>query len=410
MHLVVFVDSHWDSFAPFSMIRPVFALASGATTLLRKNVRQVQPSRLTLWVRPELVTFCRQRLTPELGVATQVNVPLDDEPAVLVNGRTFFTGRPEIPSEQAVALTNSGAIAMARVKSRSLSPGDALGETDNWNKLSRLASIPFRGKLLESAVDLIYGNDQSIVDDFAHHDGPSMPFETGPYHLVDELDIRLSPDVALSPGCVLDASKGPIIVSEGATIGANAVIQGPCWIGPGSVIAPLANIRPGVSIGAMCKVGGEVSLSIFLGYSNKSHEGFLGHSYLGKWVNLGAGTTTSNLKNTYGPITLKRGSREMTTDRRFLGALIGDHTKTAIQTRLMAGSYIGYFSMLAGSTHAPRFIPSFSFWTDKGLVPYDREKAVEVAQRVYTRRDRAWTEADEMLMAYVADTAPRVEA
>jgi UDP-N-acetylglucosamine diphosphorylase/glucosamine-1-phosphate N-acetyltransferase len=274
----------------------------------------------------------------------------------------------------------------------------------------QLAPMPFRGRMLESAVDLIYGNDQAIVDDFAHHDGPTMPLEAGPYHLVDELDIRLGPDVALSPGCVLDASKGPIIVEEGAAIGANAVIQGPCWIGPGSVIAPLANIRPGVSIGAMCKVGGEVSLSILLGYSNKAHEGYLGHSYIGKWVNLGAGTTTSNLKNTYGPITLKRGSREITTDRRFLGALIGDHTKTAIQTRLMSGTYIGYFSMLAGSTYAPRFVPTLSFWTDKGMTPYDREKAVEVAQRVFTRRDRTWTECDEAIMDYAAAAAPRVEA
>src|SRR5579862_892955 len=286
MRLVVFEDSRWDLFAPFSLSRPVFALASGATTLLRKIVRYIQPDRLTLWVRPELANFCRQRIMPEIGVPAQVNVPLDDESALLVNARAFFAGKPEIPREQGVSLANGGSVAMLRVSSRGLNFDDVLSATENWNKLSRLSPMPFHGKFLESAVDLIYCNDQSIAEDFARYDGPTMPLEAGPYHLVDEIDIRLAPDVTLSPGCVLDASKGPILIGQGATIGANAVIQGPVSIGPGSTIAPMANIRSGVSIGAMCKVGGEVSLSIFLGCSNKAHEGFVGHSYIGKWVNL----------------------------------------------------------------------------------------------------------------------------
>ena len=177
----------------------------------------------------------------------------------------------------------------------------------------------------------------------------------GPYHMVNDMDVWLGRDVSLAPGCVLDASKGPVAIDDDATIGANAVLQGPCYIGPGSTIAPLAMIRAGTSIGPVCKVGGEVSVSIFLGYSNKSHDGFMGQTYVGKWANLGAGTTTSNLKNTYGPITLKRGSKEIPTDRRFLGALIGDHTRTAILTRLMAGTYLGFCTMLAGSGIAPRF-------------------------------------------------------
>src|SRR5437763_4018609 len=111
---------------------------------------------------------------------------------------------------------------------------------------------------------------------------------------------------------------------------------------------PLACIRPGTSIGQLSKVGGEVSMSIILGNSNKAHHGYLGDSYLGKWVNLGAGTTTSNLKNTYGEITVKRGGKEFPTGRRTLGALVGDHTKTSILTRLVTGSYIGFYTSLAG--------------------------------------------------------------
>ena len=193
-------------------------------------------------------------------------------------------------------------------------------------------------------------------------------------------------------------------------IGSNAVVQGPCYIGPGSAISPLALIRPGNTIGPMCKIGGEVSLSIFSGYANKAHEGFLGHSYIGRWVNLGAGTTTSNLKNTYGEITLRRGKTEIAAGRRFLGSLIGDHSKTAILTRLMGGSYIGFSSMLAGAGHSPRFVPSYTFLTDRGSHNYEMDKAIEVAQRIFSRRSRAWTDTDEQIMHYVAAAAPAVEA
>ncbi len=270
--------------------------------------------------------------------------------------------------------------------------------------------MPWAARLAQSPVDLIYANDQAIVEDFAELQTPGESPTAGPYHLVNELDIRLGRDVELSAGCVIDASKGPVVLAEGVTIGSNAVIQGPCYIGPASIISPLATIRPGVSIGPMCKIGGEVSLTIFLGHANKGHEGFFGHSYVGRWVNIGAGTTTSNLKNTYGEITLRRGSVEMSTGRRFLGSLIGDHSKTAILTRLIGGTYIGYCSMLAASGAAPRFVPSYTFLTDAGAERYEQGKAIEVAQRVYTRRSRAWTETDEAIMNYVAEAAPKVEA
>ncbi len=159
----------------------------------------------------------------------------------------------------------------------------------------------------------------------------------------------------------------------------------------------------------MCKVGGEVAASIFLGYSNKPHEGFVGHSYIGEWVNLGAGTTTSNLKNTYGPIKMRIGKKEIETDRRFLGSMIGDHTKTAIGTRLNTGTYVGYCSLLAASQLPPHFIPSFTFNTDAGQLPYNIEKAKEVMKQVYSRRGRGWDEEDEAMLKTAADFARQVE-
>jgi hypothetical protein len=173
--------------------------------------------------------------------------------------------------------------------------------------------------------------------------------------------------------------------------------------------SPLTLIRGGTSIGPGCKVGGEISASIILGNTNKAHYGFLGDSYVGEWVNLGAGTTTSNLKNTYGTITMRIGPAEIPTSRRFLGSMIGDHAKTAIGTRLMTGSYVGYCSLIAGSALPPRHIPSFTFWTDKGSDRYRMDKAREVMTQVLGRRGKPWTETDQFLLDYVAETAGDVE-
>jgi UDP-N-acetylglucosamine diphosphorylase/glucosamine-1-phosphate N-acetyltransferase len=222
-------------------------------------------------------------------------------------------------------------------------------------------------------------------------------------------DILLGDHIKLEPGVVLDATKGPVIIDDGASIGANSVLTGPCYIGKNSGISPLSLIRAGASIGPMCKMGGEISNSIILGYSNKAHEGYLGDSYLGEWVNFGAGTTTSNLKNTYGPIRVQIGPKRIETDRRFLGALVGDHTKTAIGTRLTSGAYVGYCSILACSQILPGFTPSFSFITDKGAEPYHMEKAREVISQVFGRRGKDWNEGDEMLFNYAAETAREIE-
>jgi len=160
----------------------------------------------------------------------------------------------------------------------------------------------------------------------------------------------------------------------------------------------------------MCQVAGEVSNSIMFGCSNKSHYGYLGDSYVGKWVNLGAGTTTSNLKNTYGSITAFSGEGASNTGRRNLGSVIGDHAKTAIGTRLMAGTYLGFCAMVATSAHAPKFVGSFTFLTDQGAQPYRVDKAIEVMKAMFARRDRQADDLDEQVIRYVAQTAPSVEA
>jgi len=412
MHVVIFEGSQWRTFAPFSLSRPVFLLPCGTGTLLDKQLRATSPSRVTLWVRPGMEEYCKRMILPGLSCPASVNMPLDDEPAIILSGRTLHFSDFEMADGESVVVDeglDGPVVRQAMVRSPGLSPEDALQRTDQWLRLLELPHTMQQSRLPEYVWDLIKWNEEAIVADSIAMTQPSQPKPAGAYHLVEEKNVWLGSDVKLEPGCVLDASKGPVILEQGVQIGANAVIAGPCYIGPHSQISPLATIRAGTSIGPMCKIGGEVSSSIVLGYTNKPHDGFLGDSYLGEWVNLGAGTTTSNLKNTYGEVTMPVDGRRVKTGRRFLGSLIGDHTKIAIGTRLMGGTYVGYSCMVGVSNYPPKFIPSFTFLTDQGAQPYRMDKAVETMKLVFARRNRVWTDADEAMNRFVAESAKIVE-
>jgi UDP-N-acetylglucosamine diphosphorylase/glucosamine-1-phosphate N-acetyltransferase len=412
MHVVIFEGSRWHTFAPLSLSRPVFMLKTGMGTLLDKQIRHLRPTRLSLWVRPEQESFVRERVVPKLKIPTTVNQPLDDEPALLVSGRTVHFAQYEYPPHPGVSTDGEGdLVRSAYVQMPGLAPTDVARRTDRWLKIFDLPHMMPQSRMVETLWDLISWNEESLVEDAMQFrdTGATKTKPAGPYHMANDEEVFLGEGAKIAPGAVLDASKGPVVVDHHATIGANAVLQGPCYIGPYAEVRAVSLIRPGTSIGIMSKVGGEVSNSIVLGYSNKAHDGYLGDSYVGKWVNLGAGTCTSNLKNTYGEITMDMGREKVHTGRRRLGSLIGDHTKTAILTRLMTGTYVGFCSMLAGTAAPPRFVPSYTFLTDGGAEPYRLDKAIEVTQRVFARRDREWTATDEQIMRYVAETAPSIE-
>ena len=415
MHVVIFEGNRWPSFAPLSLSRPVFMLRCGLGTILEQQIRALRPTRLTLWVRPKLAEYCRRVVVPTLSIPTKINEPLDDEPALLSSGRSIHLKRFEWPTIPSAMLDDGQAIRQALVHSPGLTHQDCLLRSPAWMRITELPSSNAQSRLPHYVWDLTQWNSEAIVADTIERfgDGHNPPIAinhpAGAYHMVRPENVHLSTGVTIDPGVVLDASKGPIVIDDNAALGANCVLQGPCYIGVGTVISPLAYIRPGTTIGPGCKIGGEVSASIILGNTNKAHEGYLGDSCVGEWVNLGAGTSTSNLKNTYGPITMRIGPREIPTDRRFLGSMIGDHSKTAIGTRLMTGSYIGFCCMLAGSALPPIYVPSFTFWTDKGAEKYRPDKAREVMTQVFGRRGRTWTDADQFAMDYVTETAANVE-
>jgi UDP-N-acetylglucosamine diphosphorylase/glucosamine-1-phosphate N-acetyltransferase len=408
MHAVIFEGSRWGSFAPLSLTRPVFMLHCGIGTLLEKHLRYLAPSRLTLWVRPEMEQYCRKMVAPKLKIPVQVNIPLDDEPATLVNGRTLHFARFESPQQECVALDEGDIIRKAYVKRPGLSHADAINRTQKWLDLLELPHAMPQARLAEYIWDLTNWNEEALVaDSLALKDMKKLP--DGPYHVTDRDDVHLGDDVKLSPGCVLDASRGPVVLGRNVRVGPNSVLEGPCYIGDYTRIAPLTAIRAGTTIGPACNIGGSVFNSIILGNSDKPFEGYLGDCYVGEWTNLGAGTTTANVKTTYGEIAVTIGSKQIATGRRSMGAIIGDHTKTSIGTRLTPGCYVGACCMLVSPGLVPRFVPSFSFWAEKGAQKLEIGRFVEVTQRVYDRRDRKWTDLDEQLMRYAADVAPGVE-
>jgi UDP-N-acetylglucosamine diphosphorylase/glucosamine-1-phosphate N-acetyltransferase len=409
MHVVIFEGSRWHTFAPLALSRPVFALTTGTGTLLEKQVRHLRPSRLTLWVRPAMADYCRRELAPRLQVPVAVNQPLDDEMALIVSGRTLHFSSHEPTDQQCVILEEGNLVRKALVRMPGLSYDDVMNRTANWMKLTDLPRMEDQARMADYVWDLINWNEESLVEDFvAMHELPSTR-PAGAYHMVEEDNIWIGQGVKLEPGAVLDGSRGPVMLDTGCSIGANAVVRGPCYIGPHTEVKPLAVIQAGTTIGAVCKVAGEVKNSIIAAYTNKAHEGYLGDSYVGEWVNLGAGTTTSNLKNTYGSIKVRIGKREIDTGRRNLGSIIGDHSKTAIGTRLMTGSYVGYSSMIATSGLPPTFVPSFQFITDRGPAAYRVDKVMEVMKAVYGRRNKLVQPGDEAMVRYAQEAAAEAE-
>jgi UDP-N-acetylglucosamine diphosphorylase / glucose-1-phosphate thymidylyltransferase / UDP-N-acetylgalactosamine diphosphorylase / glucosamine-1-phosphate N-acetyltransferase / galactosamine-1-phosphate N-acetyltransferase len=183
---------------------------------------------------------------------------------------------------------------------------------------------------------------------------------------------------------VLDATAGPILIRKGTVVAPFTHLIGPLAIGHDSQI--LGDRITASSIGDNCKVRGELSNSIILGHSNKGHEGFVGHSYLGRWVNLGALTTTSNLKNTYGPVQLWTPSGVRTTGQQFLGTLFGDHAKTGIGTMLGTGTVIGAGANVFGASTPPKAVPPFAWGIAEPYETYDVTRFLVVAERAMARR------------------------
>jgi UDP-N-acetylglucosamine diphosphorylase/glucosamine-1-phosphate N-acetyltransferase len=266
----------------------------------------------------------------------------------------------------------------------------------------------FPGLPASTPWEILAQSDARIAADWElwnRHHRNSRPKRMAGVHVIGGAQsVFIGERAVVQPGCVLDASQGPILIAAGAQIKYSQV-QGPAFIGAGCIVDG-ARVRPGTSLGPNCKVGGEIAASIFQARVNKAHEGFVGHSWAGRWVNFGALATTSNLKNTYGKIRYQRDRfTEIETGVQFLGSLIGDHTKIGVGQMLSTGSNIGVGCNVFGAGIAPKYIPSFSWGGADNWQEYELEKCLKTVHATLARRNaRLRPQSEEVLRDVFRET------
>lgn len=381
--LALFEDHLADDLAPLADTRPVWDLLLGSMTLRQRIERMV---------RMEATLFRTRQLVA--GIARS-NTDVAAGPTLFVNGAAIGQPTLEAAIEETVIEQGEGSWVMVEgdrvVAARLDSERSArlLGDGGEILQREMFGDVPVielpTGTLVRWLWDLLDLNGAMIAQDAIGIAGTHAGTISPGVHMVNPERIAIDEGAAIAPGVVLDASAGPIIIDANVTVMAAAVIQGPCAIGAGSTIKIGAKIYGGTAIGPRCKVGGEVENSTLIGYANKQHDGFLGHSYLGAWTNLGADTNTSDLKNNYGRIRIELNGRAIDTERMFLGTLAGDHVRTGINTMLNTGTVIGPFANVFGGGFPPKSIPAFA-WGGGGE-RYRIEEAVSVARTVMARRN-----------------------
>ncbi len=410
-HLIMVDDAVAREWEPFALTRPIGELMFGVVTLRERAERALSASCIGHVSAPHLEGFDEPGAPPTLSpdsVAADrwrifllsrfvpaLNHRWDDQPLAegIIRAETGevvgWISPPGRPAPSAEAL---------------LVPERLDGDLAN--------TLP--GQLLTYPWELVLENPERIILDVAAL-VPQPPCREVPPHVFHwgEHPLVIDPSARLEPGCALDTSKGPIWLDRDVQVRAFTRLAGPAYIGPGTIV--LGGAIEAVSFGPMCRIRGEVAETVCLGYTNKQHDGHIGHAYLGRWVNLGAETTNSDLKNNYGSIRLWTPRGEVDTGSIKMGSLIGDHVKTGIGVLLNTGTVIGAGSNVYGTAMPPTYIPPFSWGTGSDLTEYRLDKFLEVAERVMGRRgvqltesgrgqlERAWRHARERLASPVGD-------
>ena len=397
MNICIFEDEGVKNLSPLADFRPAFDLRAGAL-LIRDKIRNAFPDDdISYLVREEIAPIIKAKY-PD----AHVNQDIEDKDVLFINGRLLMddtTAEAVKKLESGQALVNESGIVAVRNSAESFDPND----------IGNLGSVSCSAVLVNYIWELISANAGQIESDFLILTGGN-PTQSGNVsdaaHLINSENIHISDGADLQAGVVLDASRGSIYIGKDAVIMANSFIEGPSFIGNGSVIKARSKIYGGTSIGEVCKVGGEVENSIMHSYSNKQHDGFLGHSYLGSWVNLGANTNTSDLKNDYGNVKVHCEGELIDAGSKHIGLMMGDHSKSGINTMFNTGTVVGSSCNLFGGGFHPKYVPSFSWGgQDSGYSDYRLEKAVDVAENVMSRRDVRMSAAEKALFQSVFDAS-----
>lgn len=364
-------------FAPLTLTRPVGDLRMGILT---------NAERWAIWIPEATISFQTEGyLSTKFPRSTAKD-------AIEVNAAV-------IPNEEiAAALVHLG-------KDQQL----MLGET--WIARTGKATeiVQFIGQepiILNQRWDLYLLNDHVLVADFFLLTGgrESQPLSDTNTVIGNDSLIFLE-EGAQVEASVLNTTSGPIYIAKAAEIMEGSLVRGPFSLGDHAVLKMGAKIYGATTIGPYCKVGGEVSNSIFQAYSNKGHDGFLGNSLVGEWCNFGADSNTSNLKNNYSSVRSYsyETQAEMDTQQQFMGVCMGDHSKCGINTMFNTATVVGVSCNIYGGGFPTKFLPSFSWGGADELVPFKLDKAIEAANQMMIRRGLKLTEGDLAIFEELAN-------
>ncbi|MFI5455897.1 MAG: putative sugar nucleotidyl transferase [Isosphaerales bacterium] len=403
MRLCLVEDLAACGLEPLTLTRPVHELLLGTTTLASKLARALGvgpgPQRRSCLIRSHLVEAQRLR-----------------DPHMVVNDRDWLARGPVVvanscwvpgagfampdASEPWVGLCDSQP-ACAWVGPDDAVTLDPLG-VDSWfeQMLAKHGGLEVGGDWIHRPWDLVSLNGAHLERDFATSDRVGVTNRhLATLALVGPVDRLCIHDTArIDPYTVFDTTNGPIMLGPNVWVQPFTRIEGPCSIGAESQLFR-ANLRGNVTIGPNCRIGGEVEASIVHGHSNKYHEGFLGHAYVGEWVNLGAITSNSDLRNDYGEVHVPLQGDPIPTGQAKVGCFIGDHTRTGMGSMLNTGTAIGVMcNVLPAGILLPKHVPSFTAVSYGRVSPgFALDRLFETARTVMSRRGKTFGEAEEQL-------------
>jgi len=401
MQIIIFEDGSVQNFLPLAYLKPVYDLHVGFGTLRKK-----WSARLT----PEHRLFCHMRayLRPmfeEADSSLLASEVSQHDDVLFLNGRVICD---EHFSEKVLsgffqknsAYFNGAQLVAFRGKPADFFPDlqhlpDAISVSP---AISLLPAHQVECQMLSFLWDLIrlhpqeFQREARCCSQFGQIKGNVSPHAA----LVNEKKIFIGEGVEIKAGAVLDADDGYIYVSPGAKVLPNAVLMDNVFLGEKSTVKIGAKIYSNVYIGEQSKAGGEVEDTIIEPFANKQHEGFIGHSYISSWCNLGADTNNSDLKNNYGSVRMMRDGKRFDTKMQFLGLFMGEHSKSGINSMFNTGTIVGMSSNIFGAGFPPKYVGSFQ-WGGKenDFMEYKLEKALEVARAMMKRRKIELTPAYE---------------
>lgn len=383
--LLLWGDAQTQRWAPYSLTRPVSELLLGRHSL-RKRIQEFWGVEcVAILDFPHLSDFQEDDSPPVLDAEEAAR--WSASPRIVFLSRAVPSGPPPTLPTHSMPLEMD-----QELVGWYLAPGDPLpsGLTaipERQAAVPNPATLKLAGEVMDGPWQLMARNEEYLARDLTQpgigwtrlepgsREGVSV---TGPH------PVWLGHGVEVDPGVLLDTREGPVALGDSVWVKGLSLLEGPLFAGPKSQI--LGGSLSALTAGPQCRLHGEISHSIILGYANKAHDGHLGHAMVGRWVNLGAFTSNSDLKNNYSPVRVPTPHGWVDTGLLKVGCFLGDHVRTGIGTLLNTGTVVGAGSNLFGGVMPPTLVPPFSWGTGAELVEFRLEAFLEVARTAMSRR------------------------